>query len=164
MISQRSDVIAAIKETLNPFYKKYGLTHDEFKMIAKNAATKVFASGGATATELRSIVFRCVLDSSQTTNLSNEGFEFLSNAMGLDGERNSDTHSNHGDGARPRHAVAADADLATANEASAAAVAALQRPADERITLDSLKLFMAQARLAADRASGVSGQRRDRNA
>jgi len=126
MISNKKDIVDIVKDTLNPYYKEYGLTHDEFKVVAKAAVGKITA---ATDAEIRKVVMRALAETASATSLTSDGWSHLNAQLNVDGATETAENSAAAP-ARPDAAV---------GEASCYVVG------DEAITLDSLKAFLTRS-------------------
>ncbi len=160
IISVKKEIVDVVKNTLQPIFDEFGLSHDDFKNIAKTATSKIPASG-KTMTEIQLVVFETILEQNPPS-LSRAGFSSVHqqiekiqteiSAGRINNTGNFDNNNNDDDDALGNR------DFSD----STSATSKFQVSGDERITLASFKNFMVGARKIAKQQDHEAGQRRQR--
>jgi hypothetical protein len=156
IINNRKEIVELVKQTLLPLFHEHGMSHDDFKLVAKTANGKI-PNEGKTKPEIISVCYETVLEMSPPS-MNRSGYSLVHQlnekiqAELLTSRRGSESvagnNNNFEDG---------NDDGSSNNTASK-----FHLSGDERITLSSLKNFMVGARQIAKQEEHEAGQRRQR--
>lgn len=157
MLTDRKDIINVVKETLHPLYKTYGLTHDDFKNVAREATNRIVGTsgnGGGTVIEIKNSTLRTALALANTTALTPDGRVFVKQALG-------ETPAGFATAAAAAASGAADDSSFLDGGAAVGGSSANVTPGDVKVTLDTFKTFMREIREKQQAAGSedISGRR-----
>ena len=158
MINTKKEVVDAVKETLQPFFKDFNLSHDDFKNIAKTATNKIASHLPTSSAQVHLSVYETVSEI-RPSSLSDDGWGFLrrqtdqTHAELMAGSNNNNIMDNGDD----------DQDYLTNGSGNSDSVTSKFRVSgDEKITMEKLNQFVTAVKQAQLNEDLLSGRRRQR--
>lgn len=175
-IFTKKEVVDIVKDTLNPFFKDYGLGYDDFKNIAKTATNKITQFPIFTA-QVQLVVYQ-TLSEARPDSVSDDGWSFCQRNIERVSEeinfanqqrkqQNNEDNFKRGDEENSNNdddEYNGSSSSNNINTKSSRQQHQQMLSGDEKITVASFKSFLANVRQkkSEQQTLNVSGQRRQR--